>query len=90
MRESMKNEIILDSWLLISKFIYSGNIHIDGEHAAFEIVKFAHQYEMKVLMILFSARRDWSVVYICGKNAVDRLVLGGALGLQSHNHTITF
>lgn len=85
MRESQTKEITFEtiskrSWVPISKFIYSGNVTIEDDESAIEIVKFAHLYDMNVLMILAESKLK---EFVTGGNAVDRLVLSDQLGLQS-------
>jgi len=84
MRESVDNEINLttlneDTWKGILGFMYHGAIQIRDQEKALEIVQFAHQYEMSILMKYAEAELKKGVSKF---NAVRRLVLANELGLQ--------
>jgi len=84
MKESQRNEVDLQSiqkasWWLIYRFIYTGNIEIKNEATCLDILLFAHQYEMELLL------RKAEIVlveYITSENAIERLLLADNLGLQ--------
>lgn len=56
MHESKSKEIIIksvkqDTWELVFQFLYMGTIVLEEEEIAIEILRFAHQYEIPVLLV---------------------------------------
>jgi len=87
MQESVSKEIVLksvkaNSFQLILKFMYTGQIKIDQEECCLDILHFAHQYEMNLLLNIAEIRLIEYTTTASEKIVIERLFLADELLLK--------
>jgi len=100
MKESVSKEVFLknmkkSTWKLVMNFMYTGEIKVGDNQTAIQVIEFAHQYEMDLL--LHKAELQ-ATNFVCADNAIELLLFADKLGLQIlrqgctkaiHRHLIT-
>jgi len=86
MQESVSKEIVLKSvkkenWELILKFMYTGKVEIENEESCLDILHFAHQYEMNLLLNMAEIQLIEYTSTDSEKTAIESLLLAEKLGL---------